>query len=77
MLTILYILISGAIVSLIVMGLAYRKAPLDPYEKEEEEKFLEEQNSKEPDYKIQVVIDDGEIDEDLGEEDSLNEEYQD
>lgn len=74
---ILYILVIGTVISLIIMGIAYRKAPLDPYEKEEEEKFLEEQNSKEPDYKIQVVIDDGEIDEDLGEEDSLNEEDQD
>lgn len=74
---ILYILVIGTVISLIVMGIAYRKAPLDPYEKEEEENFLNEQNTKEPDYKIEVVIDDGEIDEELGEDDNLNEEDQD
>lgn len=77
MMMILYILVIGTVISLIVMGIAYRKAPLDPYEKEEEENFLNEQNTKEPDYKIEVVIDDGEIDEELGEDDNLNEEDQD
>lgn len=77
MLIILYILVIGTVISLIVMGIAYRKAPLDPYEKEEEENFLNEQNIKKPDYKIEVVIDDGEIDEELGEDDNQNEEDQD
>lgn len=77
MMMILYILVIGTVISLIVMGIAYRKAPLDPYEKEEEENFLNEQNTKEPDYKIEVVIDDGEIDEELGEDDNQNEEDQD
>ena len=77
MLIILYILVIGTVISLIVMGIAYRKAPLDPYEKEEEENFLNEQNIKKPDYQIKVVIDDGEIDEELGEDDNQNEEDQD
>lgn len=76
MLIILYILVIGTVISLIVMGIAYRKAPLDPYEKEEEENFLNEQNIKKPDYKIEVVIDDGEIDEELGEDDNQKEEDQ-
>ena len=59
------------------MGVSYRNSPQDPYEKEEEENFITEQDSKEPDYQIKVVIDDGEIDEELGEDDNQNEEDQD
>jgi hypothetical protein len=77
MLIILYILITGTIISLTVMGVSYRNSPQDPYEKEEEENFITEQDSKEPDYQIKVVIDDGEIDEELGEDDNQNEEDQD
>lgn len=60
---------------LIAMGIAFRNAPTDPYEKIEEEEFLEKSK---PENSIQVVTDDGEEDEELDEEqDNENEEDQD
>jgi len=75
MVTIFSILVICSIIFLISMGIAFRKAPKDPYEILEEEEFLEKSKSSS---EVQVVIDDGEVDEDTDEEpDNENEEDQD
>lgn len=77
---ILIFLALGTVIFLIVMGISFRNAPKDPYEKEEDERLVEminEHNAKlKPE--VQVIVDDGEEDEELDEEpDNQNEEDQD
>lgn len=74
MVTIFFILLCCSIFTLIMTGIAFRNAPQDPYQREEEERFIE--NSKKSD--IQIITDDGEEDEEIDEEtDNENEEDQD
>lgn len=71
-----YILLGGSVIFLAVMGIAFRNAPPDPYEKLEEERLKE--MFHENDIERFVIIDDEEKDEELDEEqDNENEEDQD
>lgn len=71
-------LAAGTTIFLIIMGIGFRNAPPDPFEKEEDEKIAEIFNAHNSDNQIQVIVDDGEEDEEIDEEsDSENEEDQD